>query len=70
MLEQEREIWKQIMNPVFHSGNQEIQIAIQEKPARMDQEQLFRECVNLDPVFEAALAEEGFAQDASEWPEY
>ena len=58
------------MNPVFHNRNQDIQITIQEKPARIDQEQPPRECVNLDPVFETVLAEEGFAQDASEWPEY
>ena len=58
------------MNPVFHNTNQDIQIKIQEKPARIDQERLSYESVNLDPVFETALAEEGFAQDASEWPEY
>ena len=58
------------MNPVFHNRNQDIQITIEEKPARIDQERLSHECVNLDPVFETALAEEGFAQDASEWSDY
>jgi hypothetical protein len=28
------------------------------------------ECAKLDTVFEKAMAEEGIAEDVSQWPEY
>ena len=55
---------------VFPSRSQAIESAVQEKLARMDQGRLARECAKLDPNFERALAEEGFAEDAAAWPVY
>jgi hypothetical protein len=28
------------------------------------------ECAKLEPAFERAIAEEGLAEDVSQWPEY
>ena len=50
---------------VFPDRSQVIQEAVQEKLERLEQERLTRECAKLDPAFETALAEEGFAEDAS-----
>ncbi len=46
---------------VFPSRSQAIEVAVQEKLASLDQGRLARECAKLDPNFEKALAEEGFA---------
>ena len=43
------------MKPVFHNRNQDIQITVHEKPARIDQGRLSHECVKLDPVVETDL---------------
>lgn len=55
---------------VFPNRSQAIEVAIQEKLARLDRGRLARECAKLDPNFEKALAEEGFAEDAAAWPTY
>ncbi|MCY4613904.1 MAG: ribbon-helix-helix protein, CopG family [Nitrospira sp.] len=55
---------------VFPNRSQAIEVAVQEKLARLDQGRLARECAKLDPDFEKALAEEGFAEDAAAWPTY
>ena len=55
---------------VFPSRSQAIELAVQEKLARLDQGRLARECAKLDPNFEKTLAEEGFAEDAAAWPVY
>lgn len=59
-----------VAEAVFPSRSQAIQVAVQEKLARLDQGRLARECAKLDPAFEKAVAEEGLAEDASAWPEY
>ena len=46
---------------VFPNRSQAIDVAAQEKLARLKRERLARECGKLDPDFEKALAEEGFA---------
>lgn len=38
--------------------------------SRLKRARLERECAKADPKYEHALAEEGLAQDALEWPEY
>lgn len=55
---------------IFPNRSRAIQEAVQEKLEWLEQERLARECAKLDPALETALVEEGFAQDASEWPEY
>ncbi len=55
---------------VFQSRSQAIQEAVSEKLRRMKQTRLAEECAKLEPPFERELAEEGFAEDMREWPEY
>ena len=59
-----------VAQAVFSNRSQAIQTAVQEKLERIDQGRLARECAKLDPAFETAMAEEGFAEDASAWPAY
>jgi metal-responsive CopG/Arc/MetJ family transcriptional regulator len=59
-----------VAEAIFPSRSQAIQVAVQEKLARLNQSRLARECAKLDAAFEKALAEEGLAEDASAWPEY
>ncbi len=54
----------------FQNRSQAIQDAVSEKLARMKCNRLSMECAKLDPVFERAMAEEGIAEDVSQWPEY
>ncbi len=61
---------KLVKQAVFPSRSQAIQIAVDEKLARLDRGRLARECAKLDPAFEKALAEEGLSEDLSQWPEY
>ncbi len=50
------------------SRSQAIQLAVQQKLARLNQGRLARECAKLDAAFEKALAEEGLDEDVSAWP--
>ena len=59
-----------VAEAVFPNRSQAIQAAVQEKLSRIEQGRLARECAKLDPAFETAMAEEGFAEDASAWPAY
>ena len=59
-----------VMQQVFPSRSNAIQVAIQEKIERLDRTRLARECAKLDPREEQALAEEGVAQELAEWPAY
>lgn len=61
---------KLVQQSIFPNRSQAVQEAVDEKLARLDRTQLARECAKLDPAFEKALAEEGLAEDLSEWPEY
>ncbi|MCX5856935.1 MAG: ribbon-helix-helix domain-containing protein [Deltaproteobacteria bacterium] len=54
----------------FQNRSQAIQNAVSEKLARMKRSRLSMECAKLDPVIERAMAEEGIAEDVSQWPEY
>lgn len=55
---------------VFQSRSQAIQEAVSEKLLRMKRSRLANECAKLQPAFEKAMAEEGMAEDMSQWPEY
>jgi metal-responsive CopG/Arc/MetJ family transcriptional regulator len=61
---------KLVSSKVFPNRSKAIQEAIKEKLSRMNRSRLARECAKLDPTYEQALAEEGFAADSREWPEY
>ena len=55
---------------VFQNRSQAIQAAVGEKLTRLQRGRLSIECAKLDPALERAMAEEGFAEDMSQWPEY
>jgi metal-responsive CopG/Arc/MetJ family transcriptional regulator len=55
---------------VFPNRSRAIQAAVAEKLQRLDQSRLARECAKLDRNAEQALAEEGMASEAGQWPAY
>jgi metal-responsive CopG/Arc/MetJ family transcriptional regulator len=55
---------------VFPNRSKAIQVALQDKLARMRRSRLAQECAKLDPGEEQAFAEEGIAQELTSWPEY
>ena len=59
-----------VRNKTFANRSQAIEAAVEEKLRRFDRIRLAQECSRLDPVFEKELAEEGFAEELSAWPEY
>ena len=54
----------------FTNRSRAIQEAVAEKLARIERSRLAQECAKLDPKFEQEMAEEGFATEMDEWPEY
>lgn len=54
----------------FSNRSRVIETAVEEKIARIEHVRLALECAKLDPAFERELAEEGFAEDTSGWPQY
>src|SRR3989304_3049425 len=54
----------------FPNRSRAIQEAVQEKLDRLDRSRLAREALKLDPAFERKMADEGWAGDVAEWPEY
>lgn len=54
----------------FQNRSRAIQEAVEEKLTRIDKTRLARECSKLDRKYEQTLAEEGFATELEEWPEY
>jgi metal-responsive CopG/Arc/MetJ family transcriptional regulator len=54
----------------FTNRSQAIEIAVQEKLARLERRRLAEECAKLDPEVEKALADQGLEADAESWPEY
>ena len=54
----------------FINRSRAIQEAVAEKLARIERSRLAQECAKLDPKFEQEMAEQGFAAEMDEWPEY
>ncbi len=54
----------------FLSRSQAIEIAVEEKLARLERRRLAEECAKLDPAAERALADLGWEADGAAWPEY
>lgn len=65
-----RRIDRMVELRAYASRSQAIQEALREKIERIDRSRLAQECAKLDPAEEQAFAEEGFAGDAAQWPEY
>ncbi|MBN2409013.1 MAG: ribbon-helix-helix protein, CopG family [Candidatus Aminicenantes bacterium] len=59
-----------VRNKTFLNRSQAIEAALLDRLDRLDRVRLARECGKLDPAEEKKLAEEGFAEDLSRWPEY
>ena len=59
-----------VSKKVFASRSQAIQVAVQEKIARLHRSRLAEECAKLDPAFERAMAEEGISAELARWPKY
>lgn len=59
-----------VRNKTFLNRSQAIEAALVDKLDLLDRVRLARECGKLDPVEEKKLAEEGFAEDLTRWPEY
>ena len=54
----------------FPNRSQAVEAALEEKLARLDRARLARECANLDPAHERAVAEEGMHGELASWPAY
>ena len=54
----------------YESRSSAVQEAVEEKLSRVERRRLMHECARLDPEFEKRMAEEGLANEVSEWPEY
>ncbi len=54
----------------FTNRSRAIQEAVAEKLMRIERSRLALECAKLDPKFEQEMAEESFAAEMDEWPEY
>jgi metal-responsive CopG/Arc/MetJ family transcriptional regulator len=59
-----------VRKKVFANRSQAIEAAVEEKLQRLDRVRLAQECSKLDPAYEKELAEEGFSEELSQWPEY
>ena len=59
-----------VKTKVFPNRSQAIQIAVQEKISKSDQNRLARECEKLDKSQEQEMADFGLASEVSEWQEY
>ncbi len=59
-----------VAQQVFPNRSKAIQVALEDKLARMRRSRLARECAKLDPREEQAFAEEGMDQELTIWPEY
>ncbi len=55
---------------IFPNRSKAIQEAVRDKLGSLGKNRLAKECANLDPKFEQALADEGLTKEKDEWPEY
>jgi metal-responsive CopG/Arc/MetJ family transcriptional regulator len=54
----------------FANRSQAIEVAVEEKLARLERTRLAQECAKLDPESEKAWAELGLSEDVEAWPRY
>ena len=59
-----------VREKIFPSRSQAVESALAEKLDRLERVRLARECSKLDPAEERELAEEGFSEELTRWPEY
>lgn len=63
------EIDRLVAEGVFPNRSKAIEVAVQDRLARLHRSRLAHECSKLDRAEEQAVADEGYVGD-SEWPEY
>ena len=59
-----------VRSRVFCNRSQAIQVAVQEKIARLRKTRLVQECAKLDRDEEQGLADLGLAAESDGWPRY
>jgi len=59
-----------VREKIFPNRSRAIEAALAEKIDRLDRVRLASECGKLDPAEEKELAEEGFSEELSRWPQY
>jgi metal-responsive CopG/Arc/MetJ family transcriptional regulator len=59
-----------VRQEAFSNRSQAVEEALHDKLQHLDRTRLSRELTKLDPEAEKAIAEEGIAKDATEWPEF
>ncbi len=59
-----------VKSHIFASRSQAVQVAVEEKIARLEKRRLAEECAKLNIAEEQSLADEGLAAEAAEWPTY
>jgi len=59
-----------VQNKILPNRSQAIETALADKLDRLDRVRLARECSKLAPAYEKELAEVGFSEELSRWPEY
>ena len=64
------EIDRLVAQRVYPNRSKAIQVALEDKLARLRRSRLARECAKLNPQDEKALAEVGMEEALKEWPEY
>ncbi len=65
-----RRVDRLVRDARYPNRSQAIEAAIDAHLDRLEHRRLIEECAKLDPAEERAMAEEGFAVDLAEWPEY
>ena len=61
---------RMVKERIFPNRSKAIQEALEEKINKLEKDKLAQECKKLDPQEEMKLAEEGFALEKDQWPEY
>jgi metal-responsive CopG/Arc/MetJ family transcriptional regulator len=61
---------RMVRERVFPNRSRAIQQALEEKLGKLEKDRLTLECEKLDALEETRLAEEGFAVEKDQWPEY
>ncbi|GIK57294.1 MAG: ribbon-helix-helix protein, CopG family [Chloroflexi bacterium] len=64
------EIDQLVAQRLFPNRSKAIQEALRDSLEKIKRNRLARECANLDPDIEEAMAEEGMEWELAEWPEY
>jgi metal-responsive CopG/Arc/MetJ family transcriptional regulator len=59
-----------VKSRVYPNRSRAVQEAVAEKLERIEKKRLALECAKLDPEYEQSMAEETFATEIDEWPEY